>query len=116
MRLGRPTAGYEGFKADFLDGHDWWSVHIKDLAAVTAEEVEAFKLAEMRKKLKVGDIVRYAGQLEVVNEVKPTHRKSTGEQFLSQEKGLTLGEHEYWAYIESVELVAPVETRFDARC
>ncbi|HGO9416637.1 TPA: hypothetical protein ACLBZX_005132 [Bacillus cereus] len=58
VKLLNPTTGYEGFRAEFLDRHDWWNVHIKDLAPVTAEEVEAFKLAEKRKKLKVGDIVK----------------------------------------------------------
>ncbi|MFB5568624.1 hypothetical protein ACE41F_26685 [Bacillus cereus] len=123
----------DGFKADYLDGHDFWFMKRADLAPATEEEVkeakrkieeEKAKKAERKKfedigrevgEIKAGDVVRYAGKLEVVNEVKPTHRKSTGEEFLSHEKGLTLGEREYWAYIEEVELVTPVENRFDAR-
>jgi hypothetical protein len=128
----------DAFKAYYLDGSDWWWVHRKDLEPLTKEEAEHIaREAEGEKKAKAereekeaerlkwavigrevgeikdGDVVKHNGQLKVVNEVKPTHRKSDGTAFVNHENGLTLGEDEYWAHISRVELIVPVEQRFD---
>ncbi|MFB5588502.1 hypothetical protein ACE41I_17570 [Bacillus cereus] len=121
------------FGTRYLDGDtpdaEW--VHRKDLEPLTVEEAEHIaREAEEEKKAKAerekwadigreigelrkGDLVKWKGKYYDVNEVAPTHRKSTGTAFCCHDEGVTLGEDEDWAASINVELIVPVEQRFD---
>lgn len=124
----------DAFKAYYLDGSDWWWVHRKDLEPLTAEEAEHIaREAEEEKKakaereekeaerlkwetigrevgeIKIGDIVEVTscgcgvnkvGDIGVVTETDGVdHRVNAGR-----------GNDSNWS---SVELIVPVEQRFD---
>ncbi|MED2615456.1 hypothetical protein COF41_25760 [Bacillus toyonensis] len=118
----------DAFKAYYLDGSDWWWVHRKDLEPLTKEEAEHIaREAEEEKKakaerakwatigrkvgeIKKGDIVRttsHCGSVNPVGTVGVAHKDGT---VCSCSTLALKGDTSNWS---SVELIVPVEQRFD---
>ncbi|MED1088307.1 hypothetical protein [Bacillus mycoides] len=132
----------DAFKAYYLDGSDWWWVHRKDLEPLTAEEAEHIaREAEEEKKAKAerdkwaaigrevgeikdGDVVRVidkdntrlnVGDIGVVAESYDYVKEREDKQEDSVAFRVNTSNCEYvnWLDVAYVELIVPVEQRFD---
>ncbi|HDR5276254.1 TPA: hypothetical protein QCS28_003489 [Bacillus thuringiensis] len=118
----------DAFKAYHLDGSDWWWIHRKDLEPLTKEETEHIaREAEEEKKakaerakwaaigrkvgeIKKGDIVRttsHCGSVNPVGTIGVAHKDGT---VCSCSTLALKGDTSNWS---SIELIVPVEQRFD---
>ncbi|ARO60181.1 Uncharacterized protein B5E38_2656 [Bacillus cereus] len=116
------------FKSHYLNESDWWNVHRKDLEPLTKEEAEHIaREAEEEKKakaerakwaaigrevgeIKKGDIVRtttYSGSVNPIGTIGIAEFDGTVESTATLAEGRKGGNY------SSVELIVPVEQRFD---
>jgi hypothetical protein len=121
MKLGKVTHVYSDGDIDVeviahtdeVQVGEEFVVTSKYFRKATDEEIRWAKISRKPGEFKKGDIVKFRDTLYEVNEYQPEFRKSDGHKFYAHEKGMTLGENEYWVFIDDVELITPVEQRFD---